>query len=320
MIAFHVLILILGLAILIAGAESMVRGASSLAKRFGISPLVIGLTIVAFGTSMPELVVNLFSAFRGSADLAIGNIIGSNISNILLILGVSATIVPLAVHRNTTWKEIPFALLAVVLVFLMGNDVLLDGAVRDILSRTDGILLISMFIIFMYYTVSIAKVDTGSEQGSVRLYSVNMSTVLVISGLVALFLGGKLLVDEAVVFARLAGMSEALIGLTIVAIGTSLPELATSVIAALHKQNDIAVGNIVGSNIFNVFWILGLTSTILPLPFNSAISVDVLVSILATFILFIAMFIGKRHTLQRWQGVSLLLLYAGYMVYIITRG
>lgn len=318
----HVLLLLVGLGIVIAGAESLVRGASSIAKRLGISSLVIGLTVVSFGTSMPELVVNLFSAFQGNADLAVGNVIGSNISNILLILGVSALIVPLTVQRSTVWKEIPLALLAVVLVFIMGNDVLLDGAVADLLSRTDGILLVSMFIIFMYYTWGMARNGKESihDEGSVRQYGTGMSALLIGGGLVGLFLGGKLLVDNAVEVALAAGMSEALVGLTIVAIGTSLPELATSVVAALHKQNDIAVGNIVGSNIFNIFWILGVTSTILPLPFNTAISIDVGVAIGATLVLFAVMFIGKRHTLQRWQGALLLAGFVSYMVYIITRG
>ncbi|MFZ6036279.1 MAG: calcium/sodium antiporter [Patescibacteria group bacterium] len=316
----HVLLLLIGLGILIGGAEFLVRGASSVAKKYGISSLVIGLTIVAFGTSMPELVVNIFSAARGSADLAVGNVIGSNISNILLILGVAAVITPLAVKKSTTWKEIPFALLAVVLVLVMGNDVTTDGAARDLLSRTDGFLLISMFIIFMYYTVGMARSDTPEDTENIKMYSGLVAGAMIIGGLLALFFGGKLLVDQAVIMARLVGMSEALIGLTIVAIGTSLPELATSVVAAIHKQNDIAVGNIVGSNIFNIFWILGLTSTILPLPFNTNINVDVGVAVVATLALFATMFIGKKHTVQRWQGVGYLILFAGYMAYVIGRG
>ncbi len=318
----HILLLVVGLGIVIAGAESLVRGASSLAKRWGVSSLVIGLTVVAFGTSMPELVVNLFSAFQGNADLAIGNVIGSNIANILLILGISALLVPLTVQRSTVWKEIPFALLAVVLVFIMGNDVLLDGAAVDLLSRTDGVLLVSMFIIFMYYTWGIARRQSESspDTAEIRQYRSGFSGLLIIAGLGALFFGGKMIVDNAVALAVLAGMSEALVGLTIVAIGTSIPELATSVVAALHKQNDIAVGNIVGSNIFNVFWILGLTSTILPLPFNADISVDVGVAIAATLTLFTVMFVGKRHTLQRWQGALLLVGFAAYLLFIVVRG
>ena len=319
--AVKILIFILGLGVLVVGAEALVRGASSLAKKLGISALAIGLTVVAFGTSTPELVVNLFSAFRGTADIAIGNVIGSNISNILLILGVAAAISPLVVKRSTVWKEIPFALLAIVLVFIMGNDVLIDGASDSLMSRTDGLLMISLFIIFMYYIWGIARTEGPPVEGEseVKMYSTGISILLTLAGIGALILGGKLLVDSAVGIARLAGLSEALIGLTIVAVGTSIPEMATSVVAAIHKQNDIAVGNIVGSNIFNIFWILGLTSTLLPLPFNTDVNFDVLICIMATLILFLAMFVGKRHKLERWQGILFVLLYAGYLFYIIQR-
>lgn len=319
MLPTTIIILILSLAVLIAGAEALVRGAASLARRMGISALVVGLTVVAFGTSAPELFVNIYSAFRGSSDIAIGNVIGSNIANILLILGIAAAIAPLRVQRNTTWKEIPLALLAVVLVYLMGNDALFDNVHFNALTRTDGFALMAIFAIFMYYIVSIAKSgNNGAEE--IRTYSPALSVVLILAGLAGLVWGGKLLVDNAVMLARAAGMSEALIGLTIVAVGTSLPELATSVIAALHKQDDIAVGNIVGSNIFNVFWILGATSLILPLPFNPRVNTDVGVSILASLLLFLAMFVGKRHTLERWQGSSFIAIYGAYIWYLIQRG
>ena len=314
-----IIILILGLVILIAGAEGLVRGASSFARRFGITPLVIGLTVVAFGTSTPELFVNIYSAFKGASDIAIGNIIGSNIANIFLILGLSAVIAPLAVKKNTIWKEIPFALLAVLLVFLMGNDAMFDRVPFNELTRTDGFALIAIFVIFMYYIVSLAK-SGGQDNGDIASYTIPVSLMLTISGIAGLVMGGKLLVDQAIILARLAGMSEALIGLTIVAVGTSLPELATSVVAALHKEEDIAVGNVVGSNIFNVFWILGVTSIILPLPFNPRVNIDVGVSILATFLLFLAMFVGKKHKLERWQGALFVTLYGIYIGYLIMRG
>ena len=314
-----IIILILGLVILIAGAEGLVRGASSFARRFGITPLVIGLTVVAFGTSTPELFVNIYSAFKGASDIAIGNIIGSNIANILLILGLSAVIAPLAVKKNTIWKEIPFALLAVLLVFLMGNDAMFDKVTFNVLTRTDGFAFIAIFAIFLYYIVSIAK-SGGQDNGDIASYTIPVSLMLTISGIAGLVMGGKLLVDQAIILARLAGMSEALIGLTIVAVGTSLPELATSVVAALHKEEDIAVGNVVGSNIFNVFWILGVTGLILPLPFNPRVNIDVGVSILATFLLFLAMFVGKKHKLERWQGALFVTLYGIYIGYLIMRG
>jgi len=312
------LLILFGLAVLIGGAESMVRGASSLARKMNISPLVVGLTVVAFGTSAPELIVNIFSALNGSSDLAIGNVVGSNIANILLILGITAIIAPIAVKKSTTWKEIPFALLAAVLVFTMGNDLLFDGVGQNAITRTDGFSLIALFCIFMYYTVGIAKEEGGGD--GIKIYPTPLSVLMVLLGIGFLFWGGKLLVDNAVILAKLAGMSEALIGLTVVAIGTSLPELATSIVAALRKQSDIAVGNIVGSNIFNVFWILGLTSSMLQLPFNPATNFDVVVAILATFALFSAMFIKKRHTLERWQGVLFVLAYLAYVAYLIYRG
>jgi cation:H+ antiporter len=313
-----ILFLIVGLAILILGAEGLVRGSASFARRLGIKPIVIGLTVVAFGTSMPELVVNMFSAARGTADIAIGNIIGSNIANILLILGLAAIIYPLTIKGNTVWKEIPFAFLAMVLVYVMGNDALFDGAGYNAITRTDGFSLIAMFAIFMFYIFGIAKTEGKPEE--VKVYSWFISSILTLSGLICLFLGGKLLVDNAVILARLAGLSEVLIGLTIVAVGTSLPELATSIIAAYHHHDDIAVGNIIGSNIFNVFWILGLTGTILQLPFSPTINADIFVGILATLLLFIFIFIGKRHKLDRWQGAIFVILYIVYIIYLIKRG
>ncbi|HBB37901.1 MAG TPA: sodium:proton exchanger [Candidatus Magasanikbacteria bacterium] len=316
-----ILFLLLGLGILIIGGDALVRGSASIAKKLGVKPIVIGLTIVAFGTSAPELIVNLFSAVQGNTDLAVGNVIGSNIANILLILGVAACIFPLRVQRATTWKEIPFALLAAGLVFIMGNDLLIDGMSFNTLSRSEGLVLIAFFAIFLYYTAVLAKSESNAEEtNGIKLYSLATSISFTIAGIIALFLGGKLLVDNAVILAKLAGLSEALIGFTIVAIGTSLPELVTSVIAAMKKQDDLAVGNIVGSNIFNIFWILGLTSTIVPIPFNTAMNLDLMVNIGATVLLFLFMFVHSRHRINRWQGVTFLLLYVGYLALAISRG
>jgi len=313
-----IVLLIIGLAILILGAESLVRGSASLAKKMGISPIVIGLTIVAFGTSAPELIVNIYSALKGAADIAIGNIIGSNICNIFLILGICGCIRQLKIKSSTVWKEIPFALLAMVLVFTMGNDIFFDQTNFNALTRTDGFSLISLFAIFLFYTFSISKASGQPEK--VQAYSYPLSIIMTLSGLALLFFGGKVLVDNAVILAKLAGLSEILIGLTIVAVGTSLPELATSVIATIHGHDDIAIGNIVGSNIFNVFWILGLTATMLQLPFNPATNIDVGVGVIATLLLFLAMFIGHKHKFDRWQGATFLGLYAIYIFYLIQRG
>lgn len=315
-----IILVLVGLGILIAGGESLVRGASSIAKRLKVAPIVIGLTIVAFGTSAPELAVNLFSAFKGSTDIAIGNVIGSNIANILLILGVCAMMRTIRVQKNTVWKEIPLALLAALLVFVMAHDRMLDGGITDALTRTDGFALMGIFAIFLYYTFGIAKVSGDTDKDEVKLYSTPISTLLIFAGLAGLVFGGKILVDNAIVLARLAGMSEALIGLTIVAVGTSLPELVTSIIAVRHGQDDLAVGNIVGSNIFNILWILGLTSSILPLPISPAGQIDVLVNVGVTLLLFFFMFVGTKHRLNRWQGVMFVLLYIGYVGYLVMRG
>ncbi|MDQ5885957.1 MAG: calcium/sodium antiporter [Patescibacteria group bacterium] len=319
-----IILLIAGLALLVAGAEGLVRGASSLAVRLRIPALVIGLTIVSFGTSAPELTVNLASAFNSSPDLAIGNVVGSNIANILLILGICAFIRPLTVKSSTVWKEIPLALLGVVLLFVIGNDVLIDGVSYNVISRSDGIVLLSLMAIFMYYIVSMARSDKKEVENegeeSITQYGVLMSILLISGGLIGLVLGGNVLVTEAVDIAKSAGLSEAFIGLTIVGVGTSLPELATSVVATRKKQDDIAVGNIVGSNIFNVFFILGLTAVITKLPFNAAASTDVLVAVGATALLFVFMFVFRKHKLTRLEGGVFLAVYLGYIVYLVNRG
>lgn len=308
---------VIGFFILIKGADLLVDGASSIAHRFKISPLVIGLTIVAFGTSMPELVVNIFASISGNSEIAIGNILGSNIANILLILGISAAIYPLATKRNTVWKEIPLCLLATLVLGVMANDILIDGSGLSVLSRIDGFILIAFFIIFLYYTFGIAKVGNGDSDVQIKKYGLGKSALFILLGLAGLVLGGQWIVDGAVKIAEYFGISQSLIGLTVVAIGTSLPELATSAIAAYKKQTDIAIGNVVGSNIFNIFWILGLSSTIRPLPFNPAANVDILTTIGATLILFLLMFIGKRHVIERWQGALMVILYFIYTGFLI---
>jgi len=308
----------LGFVLLIKGADYLVDGSASIAKRFNISNLVIGLTIVAFGTSAPELIVNLFASFNGSSDLAISNVLGSNLANMLLILGVASVIYPLKVKSNTVWKEIPLSLLAIVLVFFMANDVIFDNASTNAISRIDGISLISFFIIFMYYSFGIAKNTDESLEDEVEVLSVSKSSLYVLFGMIGLALGGKWIVDGAVFIAKSFNMTEALIGLTVVAIGTSLPELATSYAAAKKQNADIAVGNTVGSNIFNVFWILGLSSLIRPLPFDAVNNnVDIYAAIGASLLLFIFMFVGRKHLLQRYQGVLFLVAYFAFMVFKI---
>lgn len=310
----------IGFALLVKGASYLVDGASSLAKRFGISALVIGLTVVAFGTSTPELVVNIIAATEHHTDIAIGNILGSNIVNILFILGLSAVIFPLAVKKSTVWKEIPLSLLAVIVTAFMANDILIDGGIFSGLTRIDGLILISFFIIFLYYTFGISKVaGANNTEPEPTEYSLSRSIGMVGLGLLALYFGGKWVVEGAIEFARIFGLSESLIGLTIVAVGTSLPELFTSVIAARKKNVDIAVGNVVGSNIFNIFWILGVSSVVYPLPFSPQLTKDVFVTMVATFLLFLFMFVGKKHTLERWQGAAFMGLYVVYIVYLVVQ-
>ncbi len=313
------LLFILGFVVLIKAADLLVTGASGLAKRLGVSALVIGLTIVAFGTSTPELVVNLLASINGNTDIAIGNIVGSNIANILLILGISALVYPLTVGRGTVWKEIPFALLAVLVVGVMTHDVLLNDASASVISRGDGLILLAFFAIFLYYIFGIAKTGASDEADDIQPLPFRKASIMITFGLIGLVIGGKWIVDGAVIFATSLGISEAVIGLTVVAVGTSLPELATSIVAAYRRNVDIAVGNIVGSNIFNIFWILGVSAIISPLPFQEVLSLDIYVLIVTTVILFLALFVGKRHTIERWQGGFFLGIYVAYVIYLVVR-
>lgn len=316
------LLVIAGLILLVKGADYLIDGASSIAKRFKIPDLVIGLTIVAFGTSAPELIINIMASLQNNTQIAIGNILGSNIANILLILGITAIINPLKIGTNTVWKEIPLSLLAAIVLGIMLNDKLIDNAIASNLTHIDGLILWVFFIIFLLYTFGLAKVKNGdTEDLKKKKILGNTKTVLyIIGGLLGLFIGGKFVVDGAVQIAQSHGVSEFLISVTIVAIGTSLPELVTSVMAALKKNSDIAVGNIVGSNIFNIFFILGASAIVNPLPFDPANNIDIIMTIGASLLLFISMFIGKKHLLEKWQGAYFLIIYFGYLSFLISRG
>jgi len=321
------ILFVIGLALLIKGADWLVDGASALAKRFNISDLIIGLTIVSFGTSAPELFVNVYASYVGNTDITIGNILGSNIANILLILGISSIIFPLAVQKNTTWKEIPFSLLAAIMVGIMAADFYLDKNPVSAITRSEGIALLAFFFIFMYYIFETSKREQAenAQNNSAESNEINQplfkSIFFIIIGLIGLSLGGKWIVDGAVSIATSLGVSQSLIGLTIVAVGTSLPELATSAIAAYKKNADIAVGNVVGSNIFNVFWILGVSSIMNNIPFQQKNFIDVGMTVFASLLLFLFMFIGKKHMLQRSQGILFLIMYVSYIVYlVITEG
>lgn len=313
-----VLLLITGFVFLIKGADFFVEGASSLAKRFAISEIVIGLTVVAFGTSAPELVVNVFAALSDQSAISFGNVIGSNISNILLILGVAGIIYPLSTQKNTVWREIPFALLSAFALIIIVNDNFFAGA-ADILNRGDSLILLLFFIIFLVYTFAISKIEM-QHAPEVRERSLLKISLFIVIGLAGLIAGGSLVVNNAAKIARVLGLSEKLIGLTIIAIGTSLPELFTSAVAATKRKTDIAVGNIIGSNIFNILFILSVTGLVRPLPYDAALNIDMYILLIASFLLFITMFTGKRRSLDRWEAILFLMLYIGYSIFLILRG
>lgn len=317
-IVLSFILFIIGFILLILGANFLVNGASSLAKRLSISGIVIGLTVVAFGTSTPELIVNIFGSLGGYNEIVYGNIIGSNIFNILVILGISGLIYPLTVEKNTVWKEIPFSLLAAILLFILVNDILILGLKRDELSRIDGLLFIGLFLVFIYYTFRISKIQT-SDTYEVKTYEIPTTVLYIVGGFILLFIGGKLVIDNTVILASELGVSRKLIALTIIAGGTSLPELATSAVAAFKKRCDIAVGNIIGSNIFNIFLILGISSIINPASYNPILNIDLFVLIFCTLFLFITMFTGTVRKLDRWKALLFIITYFIYIIYLLFR-
>ncbi|MCX7610435.1 MAG: calcium/sodium antiporter [Ignavibacterium sp.] len=307
---FEIIILIVGFGILIKSADWLVDGASAFAKKLNVSDLAIGLTIVAFGTSTPELVVNIFASLENHSDIVLGNIIGSNNFNLFIILGTSALITPLIVQSSTVWKEIPFSLFAALLLLFLANNFFLSE--KNYLSRIDGIILFLMFILFVYYVYTQLKSEPISQSISIDLYSNKKIALLIIVGLSGLTLGGRLVVSSSVEIARILNVSEKLIGLTIVAAGTSLPEFATSVVAAIKKNNDIAIGNIIGSNIFNIFFILSVSVLINPIKYNSKFNIDLYFLILGTALLFVTMFTGRKKRLDRLEAIVLILMYFLY--------
>ncbi len=316
------LFLALGLTLLIKGADFLVRGASSVARSLKISEFVIGLTVVSFGTSLPELVISLMAGNEGVSDLAIGNVVGSNIANILLVLGVASIIYPMTATQGTVWREIPFTLVASLVLWVMLNDAFLDSSTESGLGHVDGIVLLGFFAVFIYYVAQIIKSDQNKEWvGPQAGDSLTRSIVEIVGGLIALVWGGSMAVDSAVVIARSWGMSDIFIGLTIIAIGTSLPELATSAMAAYRRNVDIAVGNIVGSNIFNIFIVLGISSLVHDIPFHAGNNIDMAVMVFATVLLFVFMFVGHpRKTIQRGEGAVFLAIYVLYTAYLVYRG
>lgn len=313
------LLIIVGFVLLIKGADFLVNGASSLAKRYNVSDIAIGLTVVAMGTSAPELVVNIISGSGGHNDVVFGNIIGSNIFNMFLILGVSSVIYPLTVQKNALWKEVPYSLLATVVLFLLVNDAMFLGAETNEASFVDGLILIGMFVLFLFYVFKNMQRsgDLSSELEEIEMYGSLKTTLMIVFGIGGLAFGGQMIVENAIKIAQIFGVSEKLIGLTILAAGTSLPELATTAVAAFHKKSDLAVGNIVGSNIFNILLVLGATALLhSPLQFDVDLNIDIIIVMIGTFMLFIFMFTLQKYKLDRAEGGLYLVGFAAYMVFL----
>jgi cation:H+ antiporter len=318
-VIISLLILTGGLVLLIKGADWLVNGASALAKKYNVSDLVIGLTVVAFGTSAPEMVINVFASAQNHQDIVFGNVIGSNLFNLFAILGISGIIFPLTVQNNTIKKEIPISFLAIIAIFILANDHLFYNS-TNVMSRSDGIILFIFFCFFLFYIYKQIKNKSDIADTQVKQLSVLKITLLIIFGLGGLVVGGKLVINSAVDIAKALGVSKKIIGLTIVAAGTSLPELATSVVATVKKNCDIAVGNVIGSNIFNIFFILSVSFIIRPTTYDISFNNDLYVLAGGTLFLFLAMFTGKRKTLDRWEAMILLIAYIIYILLIIYKG
>lgn len=310
------IILFFSIAALLMGAHWLVDGASSIAQRLNVSNIVIGLTVVSFGTSAPELVVNIIASFTDSTDLAIGNILGSNTANILLILGISALISVLHVNEKVVWREIPISFIAILILAFFVGKVMVYGEEVAYLGRIEGIVFIACMCAFLIYSFRNSAGNHGTEEDvEVKKFSMGISLVYFLLGLSLLVVGGKYVVESGTSMALKFGVAESLIGITILAIGTSLPELATSVIAVLKKNTDIAIGNAVGSNIFNIFFVLGITAVLKPIPFNRSMHIDMWMALLAGFLIFLFLFLGKRHQIGWAKGVFFLLLYVSYISY-----
>ena len=319
-----------GLLLILLGANGLTDGAAAVAKRFHISDMVIGLTIVAFGTSAPELTVSVASALKGSADIAVGNVVGSNLFNTLMIVGCTALTAPILVTRNTLVKEIPLCILASLALLVCANDLLLNGSAANRIDRTDGLLLLCFFAIFLSYTFAIARGKNNApgreeeynpEQASpdepIASLPLWRSLLYIVGGLAGLIVGGNLFVSGACGIARGLGVSEGVIGLTLVAGGTSLPELATSIVAALKKNPEIAIGNVIGSNLFNIFLVLGASATITPLGLQGIGSFDLLCLVGSSVLLWlVGIFYGKR-LITRLEGCILVAGYVAYTAWLI---
>ncbi|MBR2637754.1 MAG: calcium/sodium antiporter [Bacteroidaceae bacterium] len=307
---------ITGIALVIFGADLLTKGASALARRFNISELIIGLTIVAIGTSLPELVISIGSAIKGSSGIALGNVIGSNIFNSLLILGITALITPIKFNARMLSREIPFNLLASVVILLVSGSMLAGGAPDEMITRYGGLLMLCFFAVFIRYTFSIP--NSGKEEEDIQPLKAGKIVLYIASGLTMLILGGNIFVNGATDIARLIGLSEAVIGITIVSVGSSLPELAVSINAARKGNVGIALGNVLGSNILNIFFILGCSATITPISLNGFSYVDYYVLLASSLLIYIVGVFGGKSTITRFEGAILVASYIAYTTYLIV--
>ncbi len=312
----QIIILISGLLLILFGANWLVDGSSSVAKRFGISEFVIGLTIVGIGTSTPEMVVSFLSSLQGKADMAIGNIVGSNIFNTLMILGVTALIAPMTITKSNLKKDIPINIFVTLLLILLGMNFTIFGMGKDQLCRIDGAILLGIFV---WYLWSSFKSDSADdEESNIKEYSTLMSAVLIAAGLASLIFGGRLFVNSATELAKMFGVSDKFIAITVMAAGTSMPELATCVVAALKGRGQLALGNILGSNISNILLILGGSALINPLSFNGMTYVDLGTVLVSALFILGSAYLFKKKSLDRFEGAILLIMEAGYMWYLIA--
>lgn len=313
----QILILIAGLLLILFGANYLVDGASSIAKRFGLSEFIIGVTIVGIGTSAPEMVVSFISAFQGKAEMAIGNIVGSNIFNTAMILGITAMISPLIITKSNLKKDIPLNILVTVLLILLGLNFTFTGLGKDQLSRIDGIILLGIFAWYLWSSFRSDSAD-DEEESEIKNYSIGLSVLMIVGGLAGLICGGKLFVNAATEIAKIFGVSDKFIAITVMAAGTSMPELATCVVAALKGRGQLALGNILGSNISNILLILGGSALISPLSFTGMSVVDLGMVLTCSVFILASAYLFKKKKLDRFEGIILLLLEAGYMWYLIS--
>lgn len=316
--ALQIFILLAGLSLILFGANWLVDGSSSIAKRFGISEFVIGLTIVGIGTSTPEMVVSFLSSFQGKADMAIGNIVGSNIFNTMMILGVTALIAPLAITKSNLKKDIPLNIIVTILLILLGMNLTLFGKGQDQLSRIDGVILLAVFAWYIWTSFRSDTADSEEDGEGIKEYKTGISVLLIVAGLAGLIIGGRLFVNSATELAKMFGVSDKFIAITVMAAGTSMPELATCVVAALKGRGQLALGNVLGSNISNILLILGGAALINPLSFSGMTYVDLGAVLLSAIFILGSAYLFRKKQLDRFEGIILLLMEAGYMWYLIA--